>query len=267
MSSVEPDPRLGPRAKIERAKEHLADLKLEIGGFIAGDPYKFRVHDDPDGTRHLILESRKPIPLRWSAIVGDIVHNSRSALDLLVTCSGRLETESDKEFPFRIFRKRTDFEKKAFEGFGNHCPRTIRFLKLLKPYERLHDTKRPSADLGHHANTIFLLKTLSNRDKHELIIPVGTVAGRAIVTPKPGFGEPFELLAQSTSLMCEGEIVITISPFDPLFANKDFNTQVTTSICLGGVEGLPFIGAHSVLAHIVKIVDRIVGIAERRLFR
>ena len=47
---------------------------------------------------------------------------------------------------------------------------------------------------------------------------------------------------------------------------KKFETHLTTEVRLGGIELAPPIGASSVLHHIIKIVDRVVVIAERTLF-
>jgi hypothetical protein len=258
MVTAELNPGLGPRTKIERAKEHLADLDREINSFTASNPYRFVIHDDPDGTRHIILDSHEPIPMRWSAIVGDIIHNARSALDVLATHAASIETHSIENRKFPIFRDKADFEKRAFKNWGQNCPRTIRFIKLLGPYERGYD-------LGHHSHTLALLNRLSVRDKHTLIIPVGTAAGYAVIAPKAGFGEPFKLRPPDEALLKDGEIVMTVSPRDPNFAGKDFEIKLTVQIRLSGVERLPAVGASSVLHHIVKIVDRIITIAERVL--
>ncbi len=260
MTTVDLDPRRGPRAKIERAKEHLAEFDREINAFIDSKPYKFISHFDPDGTHHVILKSHTPMPIRFSTLIGDVVHNARSALDLLCTCAARLETKNLENFKFPIFWDRVDFEEKACKKGWEHCPRTVRFLKLLKPYGRGYD-------LGHHGHTLVILNRLDTRDKHELIIPLGTTAKRAIVTPGPGYGEPFELVPPDTALLNDGEIIMSFSRTDPLFANKKFKTDITTQIRLSGVNPLPTVGASATLHHIVKIVDRIIGIAERTLFR
>lgn len=189
MTTDEPDPRLGPRAKIERAKEHLAEFDREIEAFIAGNPYEFAVHDDSDRTRHIILKSHKPIPLRFSTVAGDVLHNARSALDLLVTCAASLETKTLENLRFPIFRDRADFEKQAFKKGWENCPRTVRFVKLLKPYER-------GGGLGHHGHTLVFLNRLSNRDKHRLIIPVGTAAASAVVEPHLDLASPLNLPLQ-----------------------------------------------------------------------
>ena len=86
------DPSLGPRTKIERAKEHLEYFDTLINGYIDSDPYRFRREVDPDGTLHLFMDHHEPIPIRWSVVVGDIIHNARSALDLIITHAGFLET-------------------------------------------------------------------------------------------------------------------------------------------------------------------------------
>jgi hypothetical protein len=259
MIALEPNSRFGPRAKIERAREHLAEFDRELNTFIADSPYTIRVHTDPDQTQHVILESQKPIPIRWSTIVGDVIHNARSALDLLVTYLASLETKVVENLGFPIRRHRADFEKNALNKFGQNCPRTVRFLQRLKIYER-------GGDPGHHANTLVLLHRLSIRDKHRLIVPVGTAAAYAEVIPAPGFGEPFKLAPPEMRPLTTGETIITLSPKDPLFANKKFETKLTTQIRLSDVEGLPPVGASPLLHHVVKVVDRIVGIAERKLF-
>lgn len=253
------DPRCGPRAKIERAEEHLAEFYRLVNAYIADEPYKFVRHIDSDGTGHLVLESHKPIPIHWCAIIGDIVHNCRSALDSLISLSAGLEANTSENFSFPIFRHRADFEANGLNKLRKYgCPNTIRFVQRLKPYERGYD-------LGNPSNTLVLLNRLSVRDKHRLIVPVGTAAGYAVVTPKPGFGEPFKLVPPENTFMEDGEIIISISPRDPNFAGKDFDTQVTAQIRLGGIEPIPPIGAPSYLSHIVKIVGRIVDIGERRL--
>lgn len=259
-SATDPDPRLGPRAKVDRAKEHLAEFKRAVDGFIASEPYKFDTVDDAGGLRHIVLKSHEPLPLRLSTIAGDIVHNLRSSLDVLVTCAGMLESNELQNLKFPIYRERTDFEKRALKGDWNHSPRAARFVKLLKPYER-------GLDLGHHGHTLVLLNRLSNLDKHRLIITVGTAAAYCVVEPAAGFGDPFRLEPPPMDLLAPGDIVMTMSRRDPLFAGKRFNTHLTVQVRLSGVGRMPPVGAASVLAHLVKTVDRIVLIAERTLFR
>lgn len=258
MNEEYPDPSLGPRAKVDRAKEHLAEFDREIDAYTASHPYEYEIRDEADGMRHIILKSHKPIPVRLCTVVGDVVHNARSSLDLLVTLAATREAGPVKGLSFPIFRHRADFEAKALVNFGKSCPKLVRFIRRIAPYER-------GGDAGHHANTLVLLNRLNGRDKHRLIIPVGTWPARAVVAPEPGFGESFMLVPEDATVLRDGEIVMSMSRFDQRFAGKKFNTHLTTQIRLSGVEGLPPIGASSMLHHIVKVVDRIIRTGERHL--
>lgn len=262
MSATDVDPRLGCRAKVERAKEHLAELDRELNAYIASDPYVFNIHGGADRTQQVILKSMKPIPLRWSAIIRDVLSNTRSALDHAITCAASLETNSFKKRKFPIYRDRADFEKLAFKNDWQGCARTKRFIRRLKPYDR-------GDDMGLHSNTLVLLNQFRNRDMHNLIIPVGAAGAHAVITPKPGHDEPFELVSEYSPLLKNGDIAASIYPLDPALLQHEFKTQLTFQIRLGDIDGVPHlpISASSILHHIVKVVDRIVGIAERRLFK
>ena len=76
----------GARVKIDRAKKHLADLNTAIHAFEREWPYTTTVEiNDQTGyeTHKFFLLS--PIPNDWGGVVGDCVHNLRSALDLLAS--------------------------------------------------------------------------------------------------------------------------------------------------------------------------------------
>jgi hypothetical protein len=83
----------GWRLKLDRAEEHLKNLEGEVAAYIHSDPYKaIRVTDcqqHSDCWRYLLHLSPPPtIPL--VLILGDAIHNMRSALDhLAVALAGR----------------------------------------------------------------------------------------------------------------------------------------------------------------------------------
>jgi hypothetical protein len=76
----------GARIKIDRAKEHFDNLNMAIRTFGAGRPYRVEIKKDTYNPSHeeYHFRSEAPIPDKWGAILGDCVHNLRSALDLLV---------------------------------------------------------------------------------------------------------------------------------------------------------------------------------------
>lgn len=72
----------GPRAKYDRAMEHLGVLDSNSVRFVATEPY-YVTGDFDSKERGFVLRfrQREPIPLIFSTTVGDVIHNFRSALD------------------------------------------------------------------------------------------------------------------------------------------------------------------------------------------
>src|SRR4051812_8089914 len=72
-------------AKLDRAKEHQNELQEEGQRFLADASFQVDVDVDPKSGWHEVRLVRVPsVPLRLCVIVGDLVHNLRSALDHLV---------------------------------------------------------------------------------------------------------------------------------------------------------------------------------------
>jgi len=84
--SVMSHPLDGCWLKVERANVHLGFLHQRVQSFLDNDPYPYRAYRDPE-TGEIILYAepvQEPPMLEWSGIIGDIVHNLRSALDHLL---------------------------------------------------------------------------------------------------------------------------------------------------------------------------------------
>src|SRR5437879_5011190 len=72
-----------PRLKVERAKQHISEFDREVSAFLARDPYAVVVEPDADpGYNVTVVHVREEIPKKLPAILGDVVHNLRAALDL-----------------------------------------------------------------------------------------------------------------------------------------------------------------------------------------
>src|SRR5690242_18623488 len=76
----------GPLWKIDRAKTHTAELHTALRGFFATDPQPYEVIEEINpqtgDKRAWVKVNSEPDP-RWALVIGDIIHNLRSALDLL----------------------------------------------------------------------------------------------------------------------------------------------------------------------------------------
>jgi hypothetical protein len=73
----------GIREKLHRAESHLNDLDVEMSAFTDGMPYP--LGDPKPNADHTVwvipLKLRRPLPLLWGVVLGEVVHDLRSALD------------------------------------------------------------------------------------------------------------------------------------------------------------------------------------------
>ena len=75
-------PLAGVIEKLRRSDEHIVTLYNAIVEYLNDSPYRFGVHRDlGNGKAGFTFDLVKEPPLRLATIVGDAVHNLRSALD------------------------------------------------------------------------------------------------------------------------------------------------------------------------------------------
>jgi hypothetical protein len=129
-----------PKLKIERARKHLAELNAEATAYLESRPARFEttVVDTP-GKRHFgfTLHFRQPGPL-FGAIVGDVIHNLRAALDV-AACDlvrwkeGDGANVGDTHFP--IFKNAKNFNLIIRKGALNRMGiEAVNIICDLKPY-------------------------------------------------------------------------------------------------------------------------------------
>ncbi len=90
--------------KLRWAQQHLEDLTAEVDRFMQGKPYSIVREGREEGRRYVFtLRVRGDPPTRISLILGDFLHNARSALDYLVYAIAA--TPYDGSFPLEEARK------------------------------------------------------------------------------------------------------------------------------------------------------------------
>jgi hypothetical protein len=153
------------RIKVERANQHLAELKKGLASGMADQLHAVTMESDTkslyESGPFFILDSTIP------AIVGDIVHNLRSALDHLAwqlvsvgVANGETRSQGWEKIQFPIahsFDSFVSMKGRAIEGARREA---IKVLDRLKPYQGGNDA-------------LWLLRQLDNTDKHSFILPVG----------------------------------------------------------------------------------------------
>jgi len=172
---VDQDAIAGIHAKLERAHEHFSVLHHEMLVWTQQPrPWLLvpEVHDQ--GRKHFLrLHLLEPIPVMWSAILGEAIHDLRSALEqcvywLTIDYGGR--PLKDTGFPVNSKRKEFELWSKSKKTWapqsGMHKIRGVgpgpqAFIERLQPYPQ-----RWSRD---YVFAVRALHNVWNQDKHRLV--------------------------------------------------------------------------------------------------
>ncbi len=198
----------GPRAKIDRAREHAQALDTESQAFIRSNPYRTTYGTDPNNGDHIWrVEVMRAPPMRLSILVGDVVHNLRSCLDHLVWQLSLTTTPAPYErAEFPIYSVKFDPKRnECFDKRGREKLRDVPILaqKIIESVQPYHMDARRIWPYLHLA----LIHEISNTDKHRIVlIPMPSVAGfnlppSAVV----GFQSQGPLLPLGLNLVPTGE--------------------------------------------------------------
>jgi hypothetical protein len=152
----------GSKLKIKRAKKHIRDLDHRIAAFV--DDFDGPFADTDRQTGHLLLNFPPDVglPLELSVIIGDAIHNLRTALDLawVDICEHLgVEVTSKTSFPIRETRKELVDALNGAPKIKGNAMLYERIVDDIKPYARGNDALWP-------------LHRLDIVDKHKLILPV-----------------------------------------------------------------------------------------------
>jgi hypothetical protein len=167
MSTTTSDKLSCVRSKIERAKQHIANLDGALRAFYGSKPYAVGVKHDPN-TRKLIyyVAGVAETPKAVLFFAGDAIQNLRSALDHLafklweagVYCPGTAESHVS----FSIFDSPEKF-KTNFQGIVKGSRQSvIDALGAIEPYK------------GGKGHQLWILNKLNNIDKHRELLTVGS---------------------------------------------------------------------------------------------
>lgn len=150
--------------KVERAREHLATLSVAVREHLDSKPYAVGTKHDPDSRRLIYFVSGvRPAPLRLSAILGDIIHNLRSALDHLayqLVWVGTGKSPSNHVY-FPIADDRPKYLEQRSRQLKGAAAAAVATLDGLCPYKGGNDG-------------LWRLHKLNNIDKHRVLITAGS---------------------------------------------------------------------------------------------
>lgn len=177
------DEKSSPMLKLGRAKEHFHQFVAELDEFYRSEPWTFSTSFEGNDLV-LRLDAHAPIPDRLALLVGDLIHNARSALDCAIAeiadrglgSFGRPpETEEEeRSLSFPVTPQESGFTK-ALKKLRPFLPeKTLRIIEILQPWREAeifaeHNGSQddPNILAGWRAlSYVRRLHTLSNIDKH-----------------------------------------------------------------------------------------------------
>lgn len=180
-------PPLGIQAKLDRSQEHFDVLDELIGSYLRTEPYRFIAEEYLEGDAHhyaIFLEvDTFPPDGVWGPVIGDVVHNLRSALDhlawQLALPTARSDTPRRIEFPIFLEDPTDDPEVRGALRKKLQClrPDCHAVIDAAQPY-KTRDTHHP----------LWLLQALWNTDKHRTLHTTGFLFGSPEGAPSDGFG-------------------------------------------------------------------------------
>lgn len=151
-----------PLLKVERADEHIGQLPDIINRFFERNPYAVRKEKDPDtgGISWFAIVKEDPPP-QLSLVIGDAVHNLRSALDHLADVLIRANGETPHSrvaYPICDTAEKFEATLAQIQGAGEDA---VDLVRETKAYPGGNDS-------------LWALRELDNIDKHRLLIAIGT---------------------------------------------------------------------------------------------
>jgi hypothetical protein len=170
----EEDHRLaGVIEKFNRSKEQFDIFRAELDRFVNADPKPYTSvgkfdHDAWEWVERFHV--RQDFPIRLGVLLGDCVHNLRSALDHLACQVTLLDLPADADpdgvcddtqFPIASCSER-QFERMAKRRIPLFSSKHKALVKRLQPYHAGDEAER---------HPLSVLADLSNADKHRLVNP------------------------------------------------------------------------------------------------
>lgn len=244
-------PLFGPRLKIKRAYEHIDDINRIIASAFSGDVYGFVVEvDAKTGDRILKIRFNGSIEPLY-ARVPEAIYQLRSALDqfaVALASANRVADTSRIYFPFASDKDKY-FSKDTQGKVDGISATAIDLIHKTQPYK--------GGD-----NNLYGLSKLANIDKHNWLIPVGTIGSVGAIRNLKITGGSVGLIIGGGNRLDEG------IPISNLGASGSFsmesldhskpNFQITGSVAFGDVEVFKGQSIPATLLKLTKLVDGIV---------
>ena len=152
------------QVKLERAKQHHSELEAALKNFFSTSPYKIRTRKNDAGKLVYYVSDVADLPVTIPLIIGDVIQNLRSALDHLAydlwTKEAGGRGREDKIY-FPIDKDEASYNSNKARKTQGISAQYLAIIDSLSPYPGGNDS-------------LWRIHTLNNRDKHRLLVTVGS---------------------------------------------------------------------------------------------
>lgn len=240
--------------RVERAKEHLDAIKRELIAYYESEPGSVRGEFDPEapeGEWHLKIE---PIPPRMHALIGEFLHDLRSALNHLarqLVLQNRNEPVEGSQFPVfvRTPRSKKNGKERLPDVPGHVSDEARRIIDAAQPYKW---------DERYREHPVWVLDKLWNIDKHRDIL----ARGGYITAHFRGCRQRFSYTSRFESAT-EHAARLTLVPDDP---SVEVDAHATLQVTLSEPELSQDIALLGMLEQILEAAEQVVVAAKERCF-
>ena len=219
--------------KFKRACKHILDIERTLEAFARDHPDRIWVHKEHNGARLIGVEHSAALPSDIPLMIGDAVHNLRTALDHLVfelMCTFASPTSKERKhikFP-------TGSSKASFDSH-------VRGMVRAAPQEVLDAMVSFEAFPNGQGDFLYRLAELDNTDKHTLLIAVIRAAEMPTIDGVDSLAAAFIALAgirgAPTTSIGSRAPVIRVTTGDDVSGYDD--TNATPTVLFGdSIEGL-----------------------------
>jgi hypothetical protein len=156
--------------KLARADSQVRTLADQISAWTSRNPITARVElrDQRLGFRLILQDFAETAPIDdWGLLIGECVHNLRSALDNLAFALARLRRDPPRNpgaIAFPIYQDRSQFKKHGLGKLDQMPAEAASLIERLQPFQR----DMPEVEGTPDTDALVLLQGLNNADKHRV---------------------------------------------------------------------------------------------------
>ncbi len=250
----------GVFAKMHRAWHHIQDLDLIFERWIKTQPWSVETECNAEGRpKRLVFRIHSPIPAEAGLVVGDALHNLRSALDHLAGVAATRNGRSTKGVYFPVAPNEASFPSASADKLRK-CPDVFRsFVAGLHPY-------------GGGNEAIHTLHHLDILDKHQVLAPI-CVSTNLTIDADQGFYGAVDLsrttepVRVSLDSIGDGDTILDYTASFRAPSPTEVHTKCSLSVVFSNESPAAGKNIGKTVHWLFKEVERIVMLAEINHFR